>query len=291
MTAKHDSVTALRIVAPFAIIVYLYDIVVTLVYLINPTQLDSALRTAASTVGNTVEVGAGLWSFYIVTLLICLVISLIEVRAGFGGLRGHVSKLEVGFCLFVAISSAFYLVGFAFLKEVETSMVIEVAISGIVAFLYWFFGRRVLRETAHAPVTRDDYTKSIKVIGAILVVFGAWNIVEALVGIIDPSAVNLDADTFDMLSASMVQAAIVITLAVSLVFSLAEFHFGYIAYKGRPTRLAARFCLLMAAVTVFAIVGKIVGNGTTSLSDFSEISSLMLAFLYWLYYRRMHAAS
>lgn len=285
--ASRDYAKALRIVAALAIVVYLYDIFSNIMAFVDPVAVAPGLAQYFTGEGAATGAALAVRIAVYASIAVTLAISVAEVRAGLGGLRGHVSKLEVRFCLIVAIMCACLLANFFVTGKDEYVKAIEYGVSGTVVFFYWFFGSKVLAASPHDVLNAADYAKGMKVIGAVLMGFSAWDIIGAIRSIFDPASLGIDAAAADAMSAPEAQQLVVMIAIIGIAIAGLSFYAGYIGFKERPTRPWATIGFGVAIAMTACIVGNIVMNGTIYLQDFSELSSAALGYLYWHYYRKM----
>lgn len=121
---------------------------------------------------------------------------------------------------------------------------------------------------------------NIKIVGILFMIFAGIGFIQAVAGLINPEIMGIDA----AYGTGTIIAAIIFTLVVNVI----EFYFGYIAYKLRPTKVAATICFIFGILGAVGVVSTIITSGFTW-SLLAELGSALLAFLYWFYYKELQA--
>lgn len=143
--------------------------------------------------------------------------------------------------------------------------------------------------------TQEKNEYNFKMLGGIFMAFSAWSIVQAIIGFVAPgyvtsnsAAVTSVVQTTGM-AASTVQTIVIVILAILIVIALVQFYFGYIAYKGHATKLAAVVCLVVGALGLLSFVVGTINNGFDFMRDVSLVCDSILAIMYWYYYKQLNA--
>lgn len=294
MLERIDQIRLLRIIAAFAIVIYLYDIILCISGLINPTAIYPAYTPYFT--GNQANTDTGLFlrTYIFASFAIALIISIAEIIAGLNGLKGHIARWELILCLITAILCVFciallFLSGESITKCLEESL--EFFVSGIVVFLYWLVGRKVIKERpAKRTPGHDDHVKAMRVVGGLTMLFAVWDALTTAASLIDPSLVGMDS-LFAGNQAASAWLLLIIATIIGLAIAAVQFYFGYIAFKERPTKLAAWLSLAVCVITATGLFANMTTDGLNTAYDFAQSSCAVLALLYWIYYRHIMATA
>ena len=290
MLERHDPTRALRICSALAIVIYSYDILLAVVCLANPASMGSEVAAFYSSELATTAYGTTIRTLNTAGVIVSMALSLVEVRGGLAGLRGHSSKAEQQICLAVSIYCLTVIVLIALLDPTGAGEIVEFGVSGAMAFLLRYYGRRAAARGTVTDATSDDYRKGLKVVGTLLMLFSVLDIAQGVFGFFNPQLLSVNAATLEVSPGSAPYLTVEATLVVGLAISLVQLRLGLLAYEGRTTRTGAWLCLGLFALTAAGLAFKIVSSGLTSLSDFVEVSCAGIMLLYWIYSQRILAA-
>lgn len=287
MLERHDPTRALRICSALAIVIYSYDILLAIVCLANPASMGSEVAAFYSGELAATAYGTTIRTINTAGIVVSMALSLVEVRGGLAGLRGHSSKAEQRICLAVGVYCLAVIALIALFDPDGAGEIVEFGVSGAMALLLRYYGRRAAGQGAVPDATSDDYRKGLKVAGMLLMLFSVLDIVQGAFGFFDPSLLSVNAATLEVSPGSAPSLAVEATLVVGLAISLVQLRLGLLAYEGRTKRADAWLCLGLFVLTAAGLAFKVVSSGLASLSDFVEVSCAGIMLLYWIYFQRI----
>ena len=139
---------------------------------------------------------------------------------------------------------------------------------------------------------KQNAIQSLKVLGIAFMVFAAWDIIQSLIGIFNPSFLGIDMNALAASAgdgASIMGTVMTVMLVIVIVISLIQFYFGYIAFQLKPTKLAATVCMVVGILGLISVVPTIFSTGFTW-GLFANLGSAALAIMYWYYYNQYNNA-
>lgn len=138
----------------------------------------------------------------------------------------------------------------------------------------------MLRERNEMSKKMSD-AENMKWLGIIFMVFAVWGVIQGIMAFSDPSVLGI--------TAGQGQGILVFAVVVVLLVDAIEFYFGFIAYKGKPTKLAAIVCLIIGILIALGIVSTLFSGAFDIMSVLQQVGDAALAILYWWYYKKLHA--
>lgn len=136
---------------------------------------------------------------------------------------------------------------------------------------------------------QDSTTSSLRGLGIIFMIFAAYGIVQTIVMMVSPTSAGISSSDINTITSTLGPGIIIGFGVIALAISAVEFYFGYIAFKGHPTRFAAIVCLVIAVLGMIGIVGTLANGNIDFPSVLKDLGDTALSFLYYFYWKKLEA--